>query len=102
VNFKARVVIMPRAGISDPQGGLVKRGLFGLGFAEVAAARMGKYLELTLDSASEESARERVSLMCRQLLASRAIEDFSFDLLSSADPPEPERETSPAAPEPEA
>ena len=70
--------------VNDPQGLTVKQGLATLGFGEVNDVRVGKYIEVNLDTSSEHEARERVEAMCRQLLANHVIEDFRFEL-------EPER-----------
>src|SRR5215469_2967164 len=77
----AMVVVVPKPVINDPQGTTVKQSLRALGFAEVADARVGKYIELTLDTASPEEATHRVEKMCRQLLANQVIEDFRFELV---------------------
>lgn len=75
------VVVVPKRVVNDPQGTTVKQGLQALGFAEVADVRVGKYIEVTLDTASPDEARVRVEEMCRQLLANRVIEDFRFELV---------------------
>jgi phosphoribosylformylglycinamidine synthase PurS subunit len=76
----ARVVVMPRPVISDPQGMTVRQGLRALGFSEVADVRVGRYLEVLLDTTSREEARSRVEGMCRRLLANQVIEDYRFEL----------------------
>ncbi len=80
----ARVIVTPKPVVNDPQGLTVKQGLASLGFREVSDVRIGKYIEVNLDTSSEHEARERVEAMCRQLLANHVIEDFRFDI-------EPER-----------
>lgn len=77
----ARVIVVPKPVVNDPQGATVRQGLQALGFAEVVDVRVGKYIEVTLDSLSTDEARNRVEKMCSQLLANRVIEDFRFDLL---------------------
>jgi phosphoribosylformylglycinamidine synthase subunit PurS len=42
--------------------------------------RVGKYIEITLDTTSEHEARRQVEEMCRQLLANHVIEDYQFDV----------------------
>ena len=79
----ARVVVMPKRVVNDPQGVTVRQGLRRLGFHEVADVRIGKYIELTLDSASSEQAHARVEDMCRRLLANGVIEDYQFELDSA-------------------
>ena len=77
----AKIVVTPKPVVNDPQGLTVKQGLAQLGFGEVGDVRVGKYIEVKLDTASEHEARERVEAMCRQLLANHVIEDFRFDIV---------------------
>ena len=76
----ARVVVMPKPVVNDPQGLTVKQGLMTLGFREVDDVRVGKYIEVSLEAESMNDARERVEAMCRQLLANHVIEDFHFEI----------------------
>ena len=76
----ARVVIVPKPVVNDPQGITVKQGLATLGFREISEVRVGKYIELNLEAGSEREARERVEAMCKQLLANHVIEDYRFDI----------------------
>jgi phosphoribosylformylglycinamidine synthase len=82
----ARVVVMPKSVVNDPQGATVQQGLGSLGFDEVAEVRIGKYIEMTLRDGSEEHARQRVDEMCHKLLANRVIEDFSYDVVDVSSP----------------
>ena len=77
----ARVIVTPKPVVNDPQGVTVKQGLASLGFREVSDVRVGKYIELTLDTTSEHEARRQVEDMCRQLLANHVIEDFRFEIV---------------------
>jgi phosphoribosylformylglycinamidine synthase PurS subunit len=77
----ARVVIVPKPVVNDPQGVTVRQGLNSLGFAEVGDVRVGKYLEVRLDGGSADEARRRVDEMCRRLLANQVIEDYRFDVV---------------------
>ncbi len=79
----ARVIVVPKPAVNDPQGTTVRQGLWALGFAEVAEARVGKYIELTLDTMSASEAGQRVDQMCRKLLANGVIEDFRFELAAA-------------------
>ena len=76
----ARVIVTPKPVVNDPQGITVRQGLATLGFREVSDVRVGKYIEVTLDVATEHEARQRVEAMCKQLLANHVIEDFRFDI----------------------
>ncbi len=77
----ARVIVTPKPVVNDPQGVTVKQGLASLGFREVNDVRVGKYIEVKLDTATEQEARTRVEEMCRQLLANHVIEDFRFEIV---------------------
>jgi len=80
VKLVARVTVTPKPVVNDPQGVTVKQGLATLGFREVDDVRVGKYIEVTLESSSEHEARQRVEAMCTQLLANHVIEDFHFQI----------------------
>ena len=78
--MRARVFVMPKQEVLDPQGKAVARSLHALGFTEVADARVGKLIELELAGVDREQARERTRAMCQKLLANGVIEDFSFEI----------------------
>ncbi len=80
----ARVVVVPKPVVNDPQGVTVRHGLNALGFDEVADVRVGKYIEVRLRGSSAEEAGARVDQMCRRLLANGVIEDYRFELDASA------------------
>ncbi|MGH7667415.1 MAG: phosphoribosylformylglycinamidine synthase subunit PurS [Candidatus Dormibacteria bacterium] len=66
--------------VNDPQGLVVRDGLHALGYAEVVAARVGKFIRLELAAEDEESARARVDEMCRRLLCNGVIEEYRLQL----------------------
>jgi phosphoribosylformylglycinamidine synthase PurS subunit len=76
----ARVIVTPKPVVNDPQGITVKNGLVSLGFREVSDVRVGKYIEVSLEGASEQEARKQVEAMCSQLLANHVIEDYRFEI----------------------
>ena len=76
----ARVFIMPKRGVLDPQGKAIEHSLHALGFTEAGDVHLGKYVELSLADASEEQARRRVDEMCRKLLANTVIESYQIEL----------------------
>jgi phosphoribosylformylglycinamidine synthase len=78
--LKARVIVMLKSGVLDPQGRAVRGGLHAMGYAEVEDIRVGKEIVLTLHDMTEEKARARVKEMCEKLLANPVIEEFSFTL----------------------
>ena len=82
MEFKAKVYIMPKIGILDPQGKAVLRALVeSLGYDEVRDVRIGRLTELTLESPNVETARKRAEGMCRDLLVNPVMEDFRIKLI---------------------
>jgi phosphoribosylformylglycinamidine synthase len=77
--MKAKIIVTPRREVLDPQGEAVRHGLHSLGYEEVSAVRVGRYVEVDLAGAPE-TVEARVQEMCQQLLANEVIEDFSFTL----------------------
>ena len=77
--MRASVLIRPKEGILDPQGQAIEQSLRKLGFA-VEHARVGRVVDVDVEAASAEEARERVEEMCRQLLANPLIESFEVTI----------------------
>ncbi|HUZ72688.1 MAG TPA: phosphoribosylformylglycinamidine synthase subunit PurS [Stellaceae bacterium] len=78
--MKARVHIMPKHGVLDPQGKAIAHALGTLGFAGVGEVRQGKVIDLDLAETDPARARETVDAMCRQLLANTVIESYRIEL----------------------
>jgi phosphoribosylformylglycinamidine synthase len=76
---RATVLVRPKAGILDPQGDAVRGSLRKLGFA-VAAARVGRVVDLELEADSALDARAQVERMCEQLLANPLIESVEIEV----------------------
>jgi phosphoribosylformylglycinamidine synthase len=79
----AKVYVTLKRGVLDPQGQAVARSLGRLGFGEVKDARIGKYIELTVDGELHDRAavEARLKQMCEKLLANTVIEEFRFELM---------------------
>lgn len=78
---KARVFVTLKRGVLDPQGSAVSRALHALGYAEVSDVRLGKLIEVTIDSSVPEAQeRARLDEMCKKLLANTVIEDYRIEL----------------------
>jgi phosphoribosylformylglycinamidine synthase subunit PurS len=71
------VLIRPKAGILDPQGEAVKASLATLGFS-VTDARVGRLVDLEVDTEDPGAARTEVERMCAELLANPLIESFEI------------------------
>jgi phosphoribosylformylglycinamidine synthase len=79
MHVKARVLIQLKKGILDVQGSAVRRALEGLGFTELRDLKVGKVIELDVESPDTSAARKRIEEMCQRLLANPVIEDFTVE-----------------------
>lgn len=80
----ARVRVMPRRGLLDPQGTAVEHALSSLGFAQVGAVRVGRTFEITLEGASEQAVRADIKAMCDKVVANPVTEDYAIDTVEAA------------------
>ena len=79
--MKARVYVMLKTGVLDPQGEAVRHALGALGFDGVAGVRQGKVIELELTSTDKAAAEAEVKEMCEKLLANTVIESYQIELI---------------------
>ena len=77
------MLIRPKQGILDPQGEAVQRSLRQLGFA-VTHARVGRLVDVELDTDDPAEARAELDRMAVDLLANPLIESFSIKLEDEA------------------
>ncbi|GAW34831.1 phosphoribosylformylglycinamidine synthase subunit PurS [Roseovarius sp. A-2] len=78
--MKARVHVMLKSGVLDPQGEAVRHALGSLGFEGVEGVRQGKVIEIDLAEADATKAEAVVTEMCEKLLANTVIESYSVEL----------------------
>ena len=79
--MKARVYIMLKNGVLDPQGEAVRHALATLGFEGVEGVRQGKVIELDLIETERAAAEKRVNEMCDKLLANTVIETYHVEFI---------------------
>lgn len=75
--MKARVHVMLKNGVLDPQGEAVRHALGAMGFDGVNGVRQGKVIELDLADGTSEA---DVTAMCEKLLANTVIESYSVEM----------------------
>jgi phosphoribosylformylglycinamidine synthase len=78
--FRSRIRVTLRTSILDPQGKAVEHAVRTLGVDGVSDIRMGKYVELKVESPTESEARKTTDEVCRRLLANPVMEDYSFEI----------------------
>jgi phosphoribosylformylglycinamidine synthase len=79
--MKARVTVMLKTGVLDPQGEAVRHALGSLGFNGVSGVRQGKVIELDLTETDRAAAEAAVKAMCDKLLANTVIESYRVEVL---------------------
>ena len=79
--MKAKVTVMLKEGVLDPQGEAVKNALNSLKYNKVESVRQGKVLEIGLDETSKERANKNIQEMCEKLLANTVIESYDIEII---------------------
>ena len=73
--MNAKVIVMPKAAVLDPQGNAVRDAMRHLGMPEVQSVRIGKYMEIEIQGQNGEL-ESRLHQLCHDLLSNPVIEDY--------------------------
>jgi phosphoribosylformylglycinamidine synthase len=73
--------IKPRKGVLDPQGRAVAESLKSLGFGNVKDVKVGKYIEVYVDSTDKEKAIEEAKEMAKKAIVNDLIEDYEIQVV---------------------
>ena len=76
--FHSKVYVTLKKSILDPQGKAVEQGIHSLGFESVSNVRIGKYIEMDIDTDVNEEAEIMTKQISEKLLANLVMESFSF------------------------
>jgi len=79
--MKARVFVMPKDGVLDPQGKAIAHALGNLGFSGVGEVRQGKVIELEVAETDPAKAKIALDAMCQKLLANTVIESYRVEFV---------------------
>ena len=71
------MIVKPKEAVLDPQGNAVRDAMRHLGMPEVKSVRIGKYMEINLDS-EDVDLEKRLHDLCRDLLSNPVIEDYEL------------------------
>jgi phosphoribosylformylglycinamidine synthase len=80
MKFIAKVKVMPLKNILDPQGKAVQTGLKSTGYNNVEHVRVGKNIELIIETESAEKAKIQAEEMSKSLLANLIMEEFEVEI----------------------
>jgi phosphoribosylformylglycinamidine synthase subunit PurS len=84
VEVKAKVIVMPKVAVLDPQGNAVRDAMRHLGMPEVRSVRIGKYMEIDIDGQNGDL-EKRLRDLCRDLLSNPVIEDYELQNVGVGD-----------------
>ena len=79
--MKAKIYIIYKEGILDPQGKTVNHALNAIGIKKINSVRMGKYIEMDFNDISKDQASEITDESCRKLLANPNTETYIFEIV---------------------
>ena len=74
--MKAKVIVMPKQSILDPQGVAVRDAMRHHGLPGVKSARVGNVIELELDGTTEAQLHE----IARDMLSNPVVEDYTIEI----------------------
>lgn len=80
--FQANVRITLRKSILDPKGKATKQALGNLGFDKVENVRVGKLIQLNINTDNRDEAQRIATEASKQLLANEVMEDFEVELVN--------------------
>jgi phosphoribosylformylglycinamidine synthase subunit PurS len=78
--FHSKVFVTLKKSILDPQGKAVEQGIHALGFDSVSDVRIGKYIEMDIDTDSREEAERTAKEISDKLLANLVMESYSYTI----------------------
>jgi len=79
--MKAKIIVLPKKSVLDPQGATVKSALDHMNFQGINSVRVGKFIEIEVaDSANKEEARKQLDEACHRLLSNPVIEDYQLEI----------------------
>lgn len=77
--MKAKVKVVLKQGILDPQGKAVLHAIRELGYKNIADVRIGKFIEVEIAADKSKKVREEFEEICKKLLANPVMENFQIE-----------------------
>lgn len=78
--MKARIIIMPKKTVLDPQGKTVKHALESMNFTGIKDVRVGKFIEVELTGRNKAALKKKIDDACQKLLSNPVIEEYTFEV----------------------
>jgi len=74
--MKAKVIVMPKTTVLDPQGAATAQAMSHLGMEGIGTVRVGKCIEIEAETLD----RGQLDGICKDLLSNPVIEDYSLEI----------------------
>ena len=78
--FEAKVTIMLKKGISDPEGANTLKALHLLGFDKVKDAKTIRTFDLLIEGKDKNRVKKDVEQMCQRLLTNPVIHNYEIEI----------------------
>jgi phosphoribosylformylglycinamidine synthase PurS subunit len=78
--LKAKVKVVLKSGILDPQGKAVMHAIKDLGYQNITDVRIGKFIELEMKDTRSEKIRQELDEICKKLLSNPIIENYKIEI----------------------
>ncbi len=79
--FRFAINVLPKPGILDPQGRAVEGSLGHLGIEGVSGVRVGRRVELTVETSDAAAARAVAERLAGELLSNPLIEAYTIEAI---------------------
>lgn len=79
--MKAIVTVLPKPTVLDPQGTVVARTLHHQGLNGIGHVRVGRFIEIELESVDQTRLHDQLHQACRELLSNPVIEDYTLQIV---------------------
>lgn len=76
--MKAKVIVLPKQSVLDPQGVAVRDAIHHHGMNAVTSVRIGKFMEIEVAGNDAAGAEAQLHDLCRELLSNPVIEDYQL------------------------
>ncbi len=79
-SMKAKIIVMPKKTVLDPQGKTVKHALESMHFTGIKDVRIGKFIEVELTGRNKAALKKKLDDACHRLLSNPVIEDYTLTI----------------------
>jgi len=78
--FQAKVYVILKESILDPQGTAVENVLSHLDYKQIQNVRIGKMIQLDIDESDKAMAEQNIKEICEKILTNPVIENYTYEI----------------------